>query len=179
MCHPGRGYSFIIRKQALFVKPFLKFFQANFGNKNLSCFGHLRFGDREADGGVGCPAPLPGNGLQGRLYNPSAAARHLPLHRGGLEEKGAAPPLAQGRLWGKERLRPAFLIPRGSSSIKPSKKAAPFRDCLTPSPPKISSKGILTSCWWAPAGPCRPCRGAALRGWSRCRRPGSGFPGRR
>ena len=27
---------------------------------------------------------LPGNGIYRPLYNPSAAVRHLPLHRGGL-----------------------------------------------------------------------------------------------
>ena len=31
----------------------------------------------------------------------------------------------------------------------------------------------------APACPCRPCRGAGPRGWSRCRRPAGGSPGRR
>ena len=62
---------------------------------------------------------LPGNGKSGRVYNPTAAARHLPLHRGGAEEEATAhrlplhrggveeeadctpPPLAQGRLSGR------------------------------------------------------------------------------
>ena len=48
-----------------------------------------------------------------------------------------------------------------------------------PRPPSPSGEGScqITSCW-APARPCRPCRGAGPQGWSRCRRPAGGSPGR-
>ena len=47
----------------------------------------------------------------------------------------------------------------------------------SPQPPRGRKPppGVLFTPW-ASAPPCRPCRGAAPRGWSRCRRPGGGSP---
>ena len=50
---------------------------------------------------------------------------------------------------------------------------SPKRACGRKPPP-----GVLFTPW-ASAPLCRPCRGAAPRGWSRCRRPGGDSPKRR
>ena len=66
------------------------------------------------------------------------------------------------RLWAATAAFPSSGLGRGLGHLPPQGKAL----CQ------------ITSCW-APARPCRPCRGAGPRGWSRCRRPAGGSPGKR
>ena len=107
--------------------------------------------------------------------------RAEPPHRGG---QGVSTPFRQPRLppWGKlSAKRTDEGRTYGSYPAMGGHGSFPLiRPRAGPRPPSPLGEGSckITSCW-APARPCRPCRGAGPRGWSRCRRPAGGSPGRR